>query len=137
MLWNRGCTVSSSNVTVKQLKMEAAELLRLQPMLNRYKELEQALREGMMAINFTDISVPGSGRVFCKETERITVEPAVVRAVIGEQRAEKVIQKKESVPNRLLSAFAEVGDISGAEMDQILAEAERTTVVNLYVRPLK
>lgn len=135
--WSRGCTVSSSKTTVKQLSSEAAELLRLRPMVERYKELEQLLREGMIEIGYTQIDVSGRGRVWCQETERVTVDPAVVRSVLGEQRAEKVIQKKESVPNRLLNTFAEIGDISGSEMDQILAEAERVKVVNLYVRPLK
>ena len=126
-----------SKVTVKQLKKDAAELLRLQPMIQRYRELEQMLKDGMIALGHTQIEITGQGRVFVSVSKRETVSPELVRELLGEQMASKIIQRKETVPNRLIEAFVEVGDIEKAERDRLMAEAERREVVNLYVRPLK
>lgn len=117
---------------VKQL---VEELLNLKPMADRYKELETQVKDGMQAIKWHEVE-SDKGRVFISESERITVTPEMVREILGTDFAAKVIQVKESVPNNLIKAFVEVGEIDEKQRDELMKLAQRTQVVNLHVRPL-
>jgi len=114
----------------------AEELLSIQPIADRYKELEKELKEAMVELEMEEIDVAGQGRVFISRSERVSIAPDLARDVLGAV-ANKIIEVRESVSNRLLSALVETGDISGEENEQLLAGAKKRAVTNLYVRPLK
>lgn len=112
------------------------ELLNLQPIAERYKQLEKDLKAAMVALEMPEIKVPGQGRVFISISEQVSISPELARDVLG-AIANKIIEVKESVSNRLLSALVATGDIDGDQHNQLLAGAEKTDKVSLYVRPLK
>jgi hypothetical protein len=120
----------------KSLKALTGELLDLQAAVERYREVETLLKEGMQQINFGEI-VTDRGRVFISVSERVLVTPALAREVLPGELAQKIIQVKENVPNDLIKAFVQVGEISEAQRERLMAGAEKTPVVSLHVRPLK
>ena len=65
-----------------------------------------------------------------------TITPEMAREILGTDFAAKLIQVKESVPNNLIKAFVEVGEISDQDRERLLEMAQRTQVVSLHVRPL-
>lgn len=123
--------------TVSQTKQMVEELINLQPSFDRYRELEKAVKENLIALKYDRMEVPGRGRVFISQSERTTVSADLVRAVLDGPTAMRLIRIKEYVPNKLIEAFAEVGDISAEKHSELMAKAEKTPVVSLYVRPLK
>lgn len=123
-------------VTVKKLKRQATELLKLQPLFEEYQRLQGELKAGLVKIGYKELEVD-EGRVFIAQSERVTVSPELAREVLSPLLAEKVIRTTETVPNQLLKAMVEIGDISEAERDKLLQGATRSEVVNLYIRPLK
>lgn len=112
------------------------ELLDLQAAVERHKELEALLKDGMQALKFTEITTD-RGRVFISTPERVTVPVEVAVRELGEVLASKVIVVKKSVSNDIVKAFVKAGEISEAQRAALLAGSEKTPVVNLYVRPLK
>lgn len=126
-----------ARLTVSQLRQMVAELLNLAPVIERYKALEKEVKIGMVKLSQDEIDVAGKGRVFIKQTERMTVSPALASEVLGVDLGRKVIVTKESVSNEIIAAFVKAGEI-GPELHQELQErAERKDVINLYVRPLQ
>lgn len=121
--------------TAKSLRALTEELLDLQAAVERYRELEALLKDGLQELGYTEM-VTDRGRVFISISERVTVSPALARDVLG-PLAEKVIVKKESVPNDVLKGFVKAGLISKPDRERLLFEAEKTQVVSLHVRPLK
>lgn len=121
--------------TVGVVKQLVEELLSLKPMADRYKELEAQVKDGMQTIKWAEVE-SDKGRVFISESERITVTPEIAREILGTDFAAKIIQVKESVPNNLIKAFVEVGEINEKQRDELMSLAQRTQVVNLHVRPL-
>jgi hypothetical protein len=121
--------------TVKSLRALTEELLDLQAAVERYKEVEALLKDGLTGLGLTEMATD-RGRVFISISERVTVSPALARDILG-PLAEKVIVKKESVPNDVLKGFVKAGLISEPERERLLAEAEKTQVVSLHVRPLR
>lgn len=122
--------------TKRQATQMTEELLTIRPMVERYKFLEGEIKAAMRILEMTEIESK-MGRVFISTSERMKIEPSVVRDVLGLDLASKVVQAKEVVSNKLLSAFHEVGDISESQMDRLRRRAKRTQVTNLHVRPLK
>lgn len=112
------------------------ELLSLQPVVERYRLLETDIKAAMRMLEMAEVETR-SGRVFISVSERMAIEPKIVRDVLGLDLAGKIIKVKESVSNKLLVAFREVGDISEAQMDELRKKAKKTVVTNLHVRPLK
>lgn len=110
--------------------------MELHDIARQYKALEEELKAGMVQLGHTQIDLGKKGRVFISQSERVVVPPKLLRDVIG-ALAEVIIQKKESVPNHLVKAFVETGQINEDQREQLMAEAEKTMVVSLYVRPLK
>lgn len=125
-----------AKITKSQTRQLAEELLSIKSVADRYKEIEKELKERMVTLDMKEIEIPGQGRVFVSSSERVSVPPDLARDVLGAV-ANKIIEIKESVSNRLLSALVETGDISGDEHEQLLAGADRRAVTSLYVRPLK
>ncbi len=125
-----------TKVTKAQTRQMAEELISLQPMAERYKRLEKDLKAAMMTLEMDEIPVEGKGRVFISTSERISIAPDLARDVLGAV-ADKIIEVKESVSNKLLEALVKMGDISGDQQEQLIAGAKKTDVVSLYVRPLK
>lgn len=123
--------------TVKQVRRDVEELLKLAPIYRRYQDLEKKVKANMAQLKHTECEIAGLGRVFVSQSERVTVSPALAIEVLGEAMAGKVIVTKQSVPNELVKAFVTAGEISEQERDRLLAEAERTPVVSLHVRPLQ
>ena len=119
-----------------QVEQMAEELLALRGIYERYQQLEKQLKASMAALEIAEFDLP-SGRLFISTSETATVSPAAARSVLGEERAAKVIKRRESVVNRLLEAFVEAGEISEQEWVDLLARAETRSVVRLHVRPLK
>ena len=124
-------------LTKAALEGMVEELLNLRLVVERYEYLQGRVKYGMVALDEKEIEVAGSGRVFVAQSERVVVSPGLARDVLGDELAEKLIRVKESVPNALINAFAEVGDLSEGQHEALLQGAEKTPVVNLYVRPLK
>jgi hypothetical protein len=114
----------------------AEELLSLKSQADRYAYLEKCLKSAMVELEMGEIPVKGKGRVFISTSERVTFTPDLARDVLG-ALAEKVIETKESVSNKLVEALVKIGDIGEAEHEQLLAGAKKTPTVSLYVRPLK
>lgn len=125
-----------ARVTKSQTEQLAEELISIKPIADRYKEIEKELKERMVTLKMDEIKVAGHGRVFISSSERISIAPDLARDVLG-TLANKIIEIKESVSNRLLQALVDTGDISGDEHEQLLAGAKKTNAVSLYVRPLK
>ncbi|HEX9925295.1 MAG TPA: hypothetical protein VGD99_21745 [Anaerolineae bacterium] len=123
--------------TVSQTKQMVEELLNLQSSFERYRELEKQVKANLVALKYHEISIPGRGRVFISESHRVAIPVGLAEFELGDAMAAKIIQVKKSVSNKLFEAFVEAGEISQAKRDRILAQAERTPVVSLYVRPLK
>jgi hypothetical protein len=125
-----------ARVTAKQLREKATQIILLKAAYDQYKALEDELKTGMLEINFKEIDLGEAGRVFVSTSERITVSPELALETLGPKLAAKIIQIKKSVPNNLIKAFFEVGDICEGQRDDLLAKAEKTSVTSLYVRPL-
>lgn len=123
-------------VTVSTVRAMVEELFNIQVFYERYKELEQGIKDGLVTLKHTEVVIPDKGRVFISKTEQVTVSPDLAREVLGPD-AVRVIRIKEIVPNELIKAFVEVGDISPENRDRLMAGAEKTPRVSLYVRPLK
>jgi hypothetical protein len=113
----------------------AEELLNLHQAVERYKELEGLIKTGLQQLKHKEIATD-KGRVFISTSERVSVSADLAREVLGPD-AVRIIRIKEVVPNELIKAFVEVGDISQEQRDRLMAGAEKTPVVSLYVRPLK
>lgn len=127
----------ASKPTVRALKEKVSELLILQQHHERYKALEQEVKQDMLALNHRDIDIGEAGRVFIAETERVSFAPETVIDILGEQLAEKMIVIKRTVSNDILKAFYAAGEISEANQQLLMKRADRKPVINLYVRPLK
>lgn len=126
----------SKKMTVKTIRAMVEELLDIQAAHERYQELEQKVKTGLVELKHTEVIIPDRGRVFISTSERVTVSPDLAKEVLG-PIAPQVIRIKETVPNELLKAFVEVGDIKPDERERLMAGAEKQTVISLHVRPLK
>jgi hypothetical protein len=122
--------------TKSQVKQMAEELLSIKSVADRYSYLEKRLKSAMIELEMEEIPIRGKGRVFISTSERVTFTPDLARDVLG-SLAEKVIEVKESVSNKLVDALVKIGDIGQAEHEQLLAGAKKSDRVSLYVRPLK
>jgi hypothetical protein len=122
--------------TKSQVKQMAEELLSIKVVSDRYAYLEKRLKAAMVELEMEEIPIRGQGRVFISTSERVTFAPDLARDVLG-ALAEKVIEVKESVSNKLVEALVKTGDIGQAEHEQLLAGAKKSDRVSLYVRPLK
>lgn len=135
--------MAKKKYTIAAVKQMVEELLHLRPSVDRYSELEKQVKEGLQSLNWNEVECD-KGRVFLVVTERVSVTPAVLRAVLrdelgevaGEQLAGKIIQTKENVPNNVLKAFIDIGEINQEQRDRIFERADKTPVVALHVRPL-
>lgn len=126
-----------AKTTVKELKKMAEELLSLAPLAERYEELKKAVRDGLVEVKYKELEVKGRGRVFISQSERMTVSPELAADILGPELAEKVTVIKKSVPNGILGAFFSTGQISEAKWQELNAQAAKTPVINLHIRPLK
>lgn len=126
-----------AKVTKTQLRQMIEELLTIQPVIERSRHLETEIKNAMRRLSLDEVEVAQQGRVFISTSERMTVAPKLARDVLGLDLAGKVIKVKESVSNILVKAFFEAGEITGAQMDELRKKAQKTTVVNLHIRPLK
>jgi hypothetical protein len=122
--------------TKSQVKQMTEELLSIKSVADRYSYLEKRLKSSMLELGMAEIQVKGKGRVFISTSERVTFMPDLARDILG-ALAEKVIEVKESVSNKLVEALVKTGDIGQAEHEQLLAGAKKSDRVSLYVRPLK
>lgn len=122
--------------TKGQVKTAIEELLRLQPLVDRFEELDQFVRQGMVELGMVEV-VCDAGRVFVSASERMTIAPDLARNVLGEEMAEKIIRRKETVANPLLAALHELGEVTDGQMDDLREKAEKRTVISLHIRPLK
>jgi hypothetical protein len=121
--------------TVSALRQMVEELLGLHAAVERYGELESAIKSGMLDLKYKEITT-AKGRVFISVSERVAVSPDLAREVL-KSGALRIIRTKEYVPNELIKAFCEVGDITEAQRAALLAGAQKTPVTALHVRPLK
>lgn len=125
-----------ARVTKAQTRQMAEELLSIKAIADRYKVLEGDLKTAMVTLKMDEIEIQGHGRVFVSTSQRLSIDPGLARDVLGAV-ANKIIEIKESVSNKLLEALVATRDISSGEYEQLLAGAKKTDVVSLYVRPLK
>lgn len=123
-------------LTKSQSKQMAEELITLQPMLERYKQLEAELKVAVQYLKIEEIKTR-TGRVLASISERLTVSPIAARSVLGEELAKKVIRVKKTVSNPVLKTFHEVGDITDDQMICLRKSAEKKIVVSLHIRPLE
>jgi hypothetical protein len=121
--------------TKSQAHQMAEELITLKPIVDRYRQLEAELKGAFKALMLEEIETR-QGRVFASVVERMTVPPSAVRHVLGDALASKIIQQKESVPNKLLATFFEVGDITDGQMNDLRNQAKKRAVISLHIRPL-
>lgn len=124
-----------AKVTKTQARQMAEELLCIRSVYDRYLALEKELKEAMVELEMEEIKLRQYGRVFISRSERISIAPDFARDVLGAV-ANKIIEIKESVSNKLLEALVKTGDISGDQQEQLIAGAKKTPVTSLYVRPL-
>jgi hypothetical protein len=125
-----------AKLTKSQVRQMAEELLSNKSVADRYAYLEKRVKAAMVELEMPEIEVKGKGRVFISTSERVNFTPDLARDVLG-SLAEKVIEIKESVSNKLVEALVKIGDIGQTEHEQLLAGAKKTDVISLYVRPLK
>lgn len=123
--------------TYKAVRGMVEELLALHSAVERYKELEGQIKEGLVALKFNEVEFEDKGRVFISISERVNVPLDVAIRELGQELADKVIVIKKSVSNEIVKAFVKAGEISEEQREKLLAGAEKTPVTNLYVRPLK
>lgn len=123
--------------TYKAVRGMVEELLALHSAVERYKELEGQIKEGMVALKFNEVEFEDKGRVFISTSERIDVPLDVAIRELGQELADKVIVIKRSVSNEIVKAFVKAGEISEEQREKLLTGAKKTPVTNLYVRPLK
>ncbi len=127
----------AKKVTVSALKAMVEELLNIAPVYERFKTLEKQVKDGLVELNFSEVEIPGLGRVFVSTSERVKVTvPEAVR-ILGEALADKVIVIHRSVSNDIIKALVQAEIITPDKRDDLMATAEKTPVVNLYIRPLK
>lgn len=125
-----------ARTTISQLRQMVEELLSLAPLAERYRELEKAVKAGLVEVKYKDLDIPGKGRVFISQSERVTISPELAIEVLGEEMARRVTVIKKSVPNSVIKAFVEAGEISEEERRRLLEQADKSPIINLYVRPL-
>jgi hypothetical protein len=123
-------------LTVRYLRWMVDELLTIQAVAERYKQLEKDIKDGMVKLDQTEIETD-KGRVFISQGERVTIPVEAANEVLGLDLAGKVIQIKKSVSNKLVDAFSEAGEIDGKAHARLLELADHKPVISLYVRPLK
>lgn len=124
-------------LTASQLRQMVEELLTLAPIYERYRELEKEVKAGLVRLSWNELDVPGKGRVFISQSERVTISPELAIEVLGEEMARRVTVIKKSVPNSVIKAFVEAGEISEEERRRLLEQADKSPIINLYVRPLQ
>ncbi len=125
-----------AKLTKGQVKQMAEELLAIQPMAERAAELEKQLKAAMVDLEMLEVAFAGKGRVFVSTSERMTITPDLARRVLG-ALADKVIEVKETVSNKLLESLVQMGDLKPEVHERLKAGAIKTPVTALYVRPLK
>jgi polyhydroxyalkanoate synthesis regulator phasin len=123
-------------MTKSQARQLAEELLNIRSIYERYQEAEKQLKAGMAELGLDEIKVQHRGRVFISTSQRVSIAPDLARDVLG-ALANKIIEVKESVSNKLLDALVSTGDIERDQQEQLIAGAKKTDVVSLYVRPLQ
>lgn len=123
--------------TVAQTKQMVEELLNLRSAYERYQKLEKQVKHNLVMLKYNEINVPGQGRVFISESERVTIPVQVALDILGQDLAGKIIQVKKSVSKRLFDAFVEAGEIDPATANAVMDRSEHKNNVSLYVRPLK
>jgi polyhydroxyalkanoate synthesis regulator phasin len=123
-------------MTKSQARQLAEELLNIRSFYERYQEAEKQLKAAMVELGLEEIKVPHRGRVFVSTSQRVSIAPDLARDVLG-ALANKIIEVKESVSNKLLDALVTTGDIEKDQQEQLVAGAKKTDVVSLYVRPLQ
>ena len=126
----------AKKITASAVKAMTEELLNIQVFYERYQELEQAIKAGLVELKYTEMET-GKGRVFISTNERTSVPVEVAIRELGDELAANVIVVKKSVSNDIVKAFVQAGKISEAQREKLLAGAQKTSVVNLHVRPLK
>lgn len=126
-----------ARMTAARLKQMVDELLTIAPIYERYKQLEKEVKGGLVGLKYTEIDVPGKGRVFVTTSERVTVPVELAVDVLGHPLADKVIVVKRYVSNDILKAFVTAGEIDEAQREQLLDRAKKQAVTSLYVRPLQ
>lgn len=122
-------------LTKNQAKQIAEEMITLQPMLKRYRQIEGELKMAMPHLKMDKIETH-HGVISVSVSERVTFQPAAVRSVLGEEMSGKVIKIAEKVSTPLMKTFHEVGDITDGQMDDLLEKAKKQTVVSFRVKPL-
>lgn len=123
-------------LTRKALKQKAEELVRLKPLVEQYKKLEQELKAGLHQLGLDNVEVT-NGQVKISTATLLTISPELATDVLGTHRANKIIQIKKSVPNSILKAFVKADEISNQEWSQLQQNGQKKTIIRLHVRPLK
>lgn len=124
-------------ITASAARKLVEELFDIQTVYERYQELEKQIKECLVALKYNELEIPGRGRVLVSQSEQVTVPTEVALDVLGQDLANKVIVVKRSVSNDIVKAFVQAGEISEAQRAQLLARAQKSPRVSLYVRPLK
>jgi hypothetical protein len=124
-------------IAASTVKAWVEELINIQVFHERYQELEKLIKDGLVELKFTEMEIPGKGRVLISQSEQVTVPVEVATDVLGWDLASKVIVTRKSVSNEIIKAFVQAGEISEAQREQLLARSEKKPKVSLYVRPLK
>lgn len=121
-------------LTKAQCELLVDEIIHLQEVVDRYKEIQNLLKENLP--RFKDQAVAtDKGRAFVVTSKRIVIPAEAADEVLGLDLASKVI--KRSVSNKQVEALVTTGDIQESSYAQLLARAEHKSVASLYVRPLK
>lgn len=125
-----------ARLTKSQVEQMVDELIHLQPLVERYKSLEKEVKAGLRQFKSQEV-VAKQGRAFISISERISISPETARTVLDSELASKIIEIRESVPDKRVQALVDTEIISQEQYDKLLEQAKRTPVVSLYVRPLK
>lgn len=120
--------------TKKSLNQLIEELLDLRAAVERCKEVEDLVKQGMIALDLTEVATDRA-KVKVSTSARTSYEPDQVRAILGDDLANRLIVVKESVKADRIKTFIETGLIESAQHEALKGIAKTTEITSLYVRP--
>lgn len=121
-------------ITKKSLNQLIEELLDLRAAVERCKEVEEQVKEGMRRLELDEV-VTNRAKVKVSTSTRASLKPDQVRAILDLHLANRLIEVKESVKMDRVRTFHETGLIEPKQYAALDAVAKKVEITSLYVRP--
>jgi len=122
--------------TVKQLKQQAEELLKLAPMVERYNQLQTQIKAGLIELSWMELNTP-AGSISISTTTELIIPLDVAQKALGRERAKQIsiTRTQTTVSTKITKAFVDEDQITPDEWNEIKRQSETKTITRLHIRP--